>query len=180
MQVNENILLIEDEKNLLSVIKLNLELEGYDVVAFDNGESAWQKFKGSQYSLVVLDVMLPGMDGFELCNNIRKIDKHVPILFLTARGDAEDRIRGLKLGADDYLTKPFHLEELLLRVKGLLKRTSVNITSEQGKDIYLFGGNKVNFLSFEITTADGMIHQISKREMELLKLLIEHKNKCTT
>lgn len=176
MQTNDTILLIEDEKNLLSVIRLNLEMEGYSVVGFDNGEAAWQKFRAGQYALIVLDVMLPGMDGFELCNNIRKVDKHVPILFLTARGDAEDRIRGLKLGADDYLTKPFHLEELLLRVRALIKRTTVNITTVEGKDIYAFGGNKINFLSFEITTADGMKHQISKREIELLKLLIEHKN----
>ena len=173
--MGDTILLIEDEKNLLSVIKLNLEMEGYDVTGFDNGETAWQKFRGSQYSLVVLDVMLPGMDGFELCANIRKVDKHVPILFLTARGDAEDRIKGLKLGADDYLPKPFHLEELLLRVKGLLKRTSSSVPS-QGSEVFSFGGNKIDFLSYEIITTDGIKHQISKREIELLKLLIDHKN----
>src|SRR6185312_3700336 len=170
----DTILLIEDEKNLLSVIKLNLEMEGYAVTAFDNGETAWQKFNGSRYSLIVLDVMLPGMDGFELCRNIRKIDRHTPILFLTARGDAEDRIQGLKLGADDYLVKPFHLEELLLRVKGLIKRSSVPQEKEQNS--YSFGGNSINFLNYEITTAKGEKHQLSKREVELLKLLIEHNN----
>ncbi|HXP51734.1 MAG TPA: response regulator transcription factor [Bacteroidia bacterium] len=175
MQIQDTILLIEDEKNLLSVIKLNLEMEGYAVTAFDNGETAWQKFRGSQYSLIVLDVMLPGMDGFELCANIRKVDKHVPILFLTARGDAEDRIKGLRLGADDYLPKPFHLEELLLRVKGLLKRTSSSAPS-QGSEVFSFAGNKIDFLSYEIITTDGIKHQISKREIELLKLLIDHKN----
>src|ERR1700739_2952708 len=175
MQIQDTILLIEDEKNLLSVIKRNLEMEGYSVTAFDNGETAWQKFRGSQYSLIVLDVMLPGMDGFELCANIRKVDKHVPILFLTARGDAEDRIKGLRLGADDYLPKPFHLEELLLRVKGLLKRTSSSAPS-QGSEVFSFAGNKIDFLSYEIITTDGIKHQISKREIELLKLLIDHKN----
>jgi two-component system alkaline phosphatase synthesis response regulator PhoP len=173
--MEDTILLIEDEKNLLSVIKLNLEMDGYAVTAFDNGETAWQKFRGSQYSLIILDVMLPGMDGFELCRNIRKVDKHTPILFLTARGDAEDRIKGLKLGADDYLPKPFHLEELLLRVKGLLKRSSY-IETPHGDDIFSFGGNTINFPSYEILTRDRIKHQISKREMELLRLLIEHKN----
>lgn len=171
----DTILLIEDEKNLLSVIRLNLEMEGYIVNAFDNGETAWNKFKGAQYSLIILDVMLPGMDGFELCRNIRKVDKHTPILFLTARGDAEDRIMGLKLGADDYLTKPFHLEELLLRVKALIKRTSVS-SSELTGDKFSFEGNTINFLSYEITTANGNTQQITKREIELLRLLIDHKN----
>jgi two-component system alkaline phosphatase synthesis response regulator PhoP len=173
--MQDTILLIEDEKNLLSVIKLNLEMEGYVVTAFDNGETAWQKFRGSQYSLIVLDVMLPGMDGFELCRNIRKVDKQTPILFLTARGDAEDRIKGLKLGADDYLPKPFHLEELLLRVKGLLKRSS-HAEPTQGDTEFSFGGNRINFPSYEIFTADGIKHQVSKREIELLRLLIDHKN----
>ena len=171
----ESILLIEDEKNLLSVIKLNLEMDGYSVTAFDNGETAWQKFKGAQYSLIILDVMLPGMDGFELCRNIRKIDKHTPILFLTARGDAEDRIQGLKLGADDYLSKPFHLEELLLRVKSLIKRSSPGSHSN-GAEKFSFAGNTINFLSFEITTANGVKQQITKREIELLRLLIDHKD----
>lgn len=171
----DSILLIEDEKNLLSVIKLNLEMEGYEVNGFDNGEIAWQKFRGAQYSLIILDVMLPGMDGFELCRNIRKVDKHTPILFLTARGDAEDRIQGLKLGADDYLPKPFHLEELLLRVKSLIKRSSP-VTHTEGNEKFSFAGNTINFLSYEIITADGMKHQIAKREIELLRLLIDHKN----
>ena len=150
-------------------------MEGYSVMAYDNGEAAWEKFRGAQYSLIILDVMLPGMDGFELCRNIRKVDKHTPILFLTARGDADDRIQGLKLGADDYLVKPFHLEELLLRVKGLIKRSSI-ITHSSGNDVFSFDGNIINFPSYEITTFSGNKQQITKREIELLKLLIDHKN----
>jgi len=171
----DEVLLIEDEKNLLSVIRLNLEMEGYSVTAYDNGETAWQKFRGGQYSLIILDVMLPGMDGFELCRNIRKVDRHTPILFLTARGDAEDRIQGLKLGADDYLVKPFHLEELLLRVKGLIRR-GAPVTHSGGSEAFSFDGNTINFLSYEIITANGNKQQITKREIELLRLLIDHKN----
>src|ERR1700679_2790018 len=105
------ILLVEDEKNLLSTIKLNLELEGYEVIAFMTAEDGWVKFKGMQFNLIILDVTLPGMNGYELCENIRRADKKTPILFLTSRSSPEDRISGLKLGADDYLGKPFHLEE---------------------------------------------------------------------
>jgi len=170
----ETILLVEDEKNLLSVIKLNLEMDGYNVIAFDNGEAAWQKFKNAHYSLIILDVMLPGMDGFELCKNIRKTDKQTPILFLTARGDSEDRINGLKLGADDYLVKPFHLEELLLRVKGLLKRSGSAEKPEQQE--YVFKSGKVNFNTYEITTRDGEKKELTKREIELLRLLTSKKN----
>jgi len=168
-------MLVEDEKNLRSVIKLNLELEGYEVTAFDNSIQAWDKFQGAYYSLLILDVMLPGMDGFELCRNIRKVDKHTPVLFLTARGNAEDRINGFKMGADDYLVKPFHVEELLLRVKALLKRTNPKTSSLEMLD-YSFGDNYINFRTFEIKTNKTEQKQLSKKEIDLLKLLIDKKN----
>jgi len=172
---NNTILLVEDEKNLLSVIKLNLEMEGHKVIAFESGLQAWEKFRSANYSLIILDVMLPGMDGFELCRNIRKVDKQTPVLFLTARGAAEDRITGLKIGADDYLIKPFHLEELLLRVKSLLKRTG---SSEKSSEMnsYSFGDNQVNFLTFEIKTKGAKKIELTKKEIELLKFLIDRKN----
>ncbi|HXB13616.1 MAG TPA: response regulator transcription factor [Bacteroidia bacterium] len=169
------ILLVEDEKNLRSVIKLNLEMEGHEIAAFENGAQAWDKFQGGFYSLIILDVMLPGMDGFELCKNIRKVDKHTPVLFLTARGAAEDRITGLKLGADDYLAKPFHLEELLLRVKALIKRAAPQSNVKEMEE-YSFGKNKINFRTFEIITANSEKKELGKKEMDLLKLLIEKKN----
>ncbi len=167
--------MVEDEKNLRSVIKLNLELDAYEIAAFENGAQAWDKFQGGFYSLIILDVMLPGMDGFELCKNIRKVDKHTPILFLTARGAAEDRITGLKLGADDYLVKPFHLEELLLRVKALIKRATPQSNSKELEE-YSFGKNKINFRTFEIITANSEKKELGKKEIDLLKLLIEKKN----
>ena len=169
------ILLVEDEKNLLSVIKLNLELDGYEISAFENGAQAWDKFKGAHYSLIILDVMLPGMDGFELCRNIRKVDKQTPILFLTARGTPEDRISGLKMGADDYLVKPFHLEELLLRVKALLKRSG-SYTGAKEMEEYSFGKNAVNFRTYQVKTRNAGQKQLGKKEIDLLKLLIENKN----
>jgi len=169
------ILLVEDEKNLLSAIKLNLELEGNEVIAFMNAEEAWKRFKGMQFNLIILDVTLPGMSGYDLCENIRKADKKTPILFLTSRSSPEDRIWGLKLGADDYLGKPFHLEELLLRVRALLKRSFAN-NEISGVEEYRFGNCHINFKTYEIQTKEGTIKELSKREIDLLKLLIEHKN----
>ena len=169
------ILLVEDEKNLLSTIKLNLELEGYEVIAFMTAEDGWVKFKGMQFNLIILDVTLPGMNGYELCENIRRADKKTPILFLTSRSSPEDRISGLKLGADDYLGKPFHLEELLLRVKSLLKRSQPD-GETGGLEEYRFGKCSINFKTYEVYTKDGERKELSKREIDLLKLLIERKN----
>ncbi len=169
------ILLVEDEKNLLSTIKLNLELEGYEAIAFMTAEDAWVKFKGMQFNLIILDVTLPGMNGYELCENIRRVDKKTPILFLTSRSSPEDRISGLKLGADDYLGKPFHLEELLLRVKSLLKRSQPD-GETGGLEEYSFGKCSINFKTYEVHTKDGGSKELSKREIDLLKLLIEKKN----
>lgn len=169
------ILLVEDEKNLLSTIKLNLELEGYEVIAFMNAEDAWSKFKSATFSLILLDVTLPGMNGYELCENIRKTDKKTPILFLTSRSSTEDRISGLKLGADDYLGKPFHLEELLLRVKSLLKR-SASDSERSGQEEYHFDNCSINFKTYEVKTKGGEKKELSKREIDLLKLLVEKKN----
>jgi two-component system, OmpR family, alkaline phosphatase synthesis response regulator PhoP len=169
------ILLVEDEKNLLSTIKLNLELEGYEVIAFMNAEDAWAKFKSTTFSLIILDVTLPGMNGYELCENIRKTDKKTPILFLTSRSSTEDRISGLKLGADDYLGKPFHLEELLLRVKSLLKRSGSE-SDANGPEEYHFDNCNINFKTYEVKTKDGEKKELSKREIDLLKLLVERKN----
>jgi two-component system, OmpR family, alkaline phosphatase synthesis response regulator PhoP len=170
-----SILLIEDEKNLLSTIRLNLELEGYEVTAYMSAEEAWQKYKGTSFSLIILDVTLPGMNGYELCENIRKADKKTPILFLTSRSSPEDRISGLKLGADDYLSKPFHLEELLLRVKSLLKRAIPEDEPEMQEE-YRFGNCSINFKTYEVFTKQGEKKELSKREIDLLKLLVERKN----
>jgi len=169
------ILLVEDEKNLLSTIKLNLELEGWDVVPFMNAVDAWHKFKAMQFNLIILDVTLPGMNGYELCENIRKVDKKTPILFLTSRSSPEDRISGLKLGADDYLGKPFHLEELLLRVKSLLKRSQSD-SETNGDEEYRFDKCRINFKTYNVTTKDGEVKELSKREIDLLKLLVTRKN----
>lgn len=168
------VLLVEDEESISDALKLNLELEGYDVTVATDGEIALEVFKKSRFDLIVLDVMLPKLDGFSICQTIRLENTRVPILFLTAKNTAQDRINGLKIGGDDYLTKPFNLEEFLLRVQILVKR-SVEATKGDTKvfNTYEFGNNAVDFSTFEIKTHLGEKKEISKREIHLLKLLIE-------
>lgn len=174
------ILVVEDEENLADVIKMNLELERYDVVHVARGDEAVSTFKKERFDLIVLDVMLPGLDGFAVCQSIRLENTKVPILFLTARSTPTDRINGLKLGGDDYLTKPFNLEEFLLRVQNLLKRTQADVQQHLMPVEVAFGENSVNFQSFEIQTFSGERHVLSKREIMLLKLLIERKNEVVS
>jgi two-component system alkaline phosphatase synthesis response regulator PhoP len=168
--MEKRILLAEDEENLLKTIRLNLELEGYSVVSAIDGESAIRVFEPGEFDLVILDVMLPLVNGFDICSAIREKDTSVPVLFLTAKAEGEDRVRGLKLGADDYLTKPFHLEEFLLRVQNLLKR-SVRKEGVNLMATYSFGSNSINFGSYE-ASGNGQNWSITKREAELLRLLI--------
>lgn len=119
----EKILLVEDDQTLNFIIRDNLEMNGYLVTSTTDGEAAIKAFKSGKFNLCLLDVMLPKKDGFAVAQEIRKIDDHVPVIFLTARSMTEDRITGLTLGADDYMTKPFSMEELLLKIRVFLKRS---------------------------------------------------------
>ncbi|WP_259065303.1 response regulator transcription factor [Mucilaginibacter sp. X4EP1] len=175
MPNKKRILLAEDEEHLLEAIKLNLELEGYKVATANNGKKALQIFKEERFNLVILDVMMPEIDGFVVAETIRLENSDVPIMFLTAKNTNEDKISGLKKGADDYLTKPFNLEELILRVNNLVKR------SLKGDDLkefnsYKIGDKTIHFNSFELVNADDSITALTKKETMLLKLLIERRN----
>lgn len=171
------ILLVEDEEYLRGLIRLNLEMEDYEVVAATNGKDAVKLFHEQHFDLVVLDVMLPEMNGFQVCEQIRLSNVKTPIIFLTAKDSSEDIIQGLKKGGDDYLTKPFVLEEFLLRIKNLLKRTSKE--QEMNLSIYQFGNNTVNFATYEATGDNGHF-QLTKKEALLLKLLIDKKNQVVS
>lgn len=171
------ILLVEDEESLRESLKLNLELEDYEVVATDNGKDAIKYFHEQHFDLAVLDVMLPEVDGFQICEQIRLTNMDMPVIFLTAKDAASDRIAGLKRGADDYITKPFNLEELLLRVSNLIRRTSKS--PENTPEIYEFGGSRVNFVTYE-AEAKGKIFSLTKKEAMLLKLLIDRRNEVVS
>ena len=172
----KNICLIEDEESIVDLIKLNLELEGYKVRSFNHGRKAKEALKEIiESDLIILDVMLPEYSGFDLCKDIRALSE-VPILFLSAKGIASDRIHGLKLGANDYLAKPFDLEELILRIQNLI----VNKPELSSKSIKI-GDVRVNFLSFEATNEQSeTIHVFSKREIELLELFNDNEGKVVS
>jgi two-component system alkaline phosphatase synthesis response regulator PhoP len=174
------ILLVEDEEHLLKTIQLNLEMEKYVVTTAITGIEALKKFRSTSFDLLILDVMLPEMSGFDVCEAIRKENTRLPILFLTAKGSGSDRIQGLKLGADDYLTKPFNLEELLLRVQNLIRRNNPGKETKKNIESYHFGDNEVNFVTYEIKGVSGKITEISKKEIALLKLLIERKGEVVS
>ncbi len=174
------ILLVEDEEHLQEAIKLNLEMEGYKVVATGNGIEAVKIFKQERFNLVVLDVMLPELDGFGVCEAIRLHNSAVPILFLSAKNTSEDKILGLKRGADDYMTKPFNLEEFMLRVQGLIKRGLSQDEKNEINDVFKFDGNEVNFKTYQVTGKDQKEFQLTKKEIALLKLLVERKNEVVS
>ena len=172
------ILLVEDESSLHDLLKMNLEMDGNKVIGAKDGPSAIQKFNDQQFDLVILDIMIPGIDGLNVCENIRLKNQEVPILFLSAKNRVEDRIAGLKKGADDYITKPFNLEELQLRINNLLKR-GVHQQPHQHLREFEFGGNTVNFEKHEAKGVNGHFN-LTKKEVLLLKLLIEHKNEVVS
>ncbi len=164
----KKILLVEDESNLASVIQLNLELENYEVHVCDNGLHSIEKFKSINPDLVILDVMLPELNGIEVCKQLKKINLEVPVLFLSAKSSGAEKIEGLKSGGDDYLTKPFNLEELILRVQNLLRRLPVN----KQEDIFLIDGFLINFSNFTIQNNSKSTIAITNRESKLLKMLV--------
>jgi two-component system, OmpR family, alkaline phosphatase synthesis response regulator PhoP len=174
------ILLAEDEENILEVIKMNLELEDYEVITAKNGSDALQKFRNQHFNLVILDVMMPLMDGFEVCEKIRLEDADTPILFLTAKDTSADKVKGLRMGADDYIAKPFNLEELLLRVKILIKHSVKGTKEEQDLKTYKFGNNEINFVTYEAKGHDGTHYNLTKKEAMLLKLLIDRKGEAVS
>jgi two-component system alkaline phosphatase synthesis response regulator PhoP len=177
-QEKKRILLVEDEKHLAETIKLNLEIEDYHPVLVHDGLSAINKFKEQKFDLVILDIMIPNIDGIAVCENIRLHNAVVPIMFLSAKSSAEDRVLGLKKGGDDYLTKPFNLEELLLRIKKLLNRRDDGETKQNFLD-FSFGDNYVNFDSYEAKGVSGHV-SLTKKEALLLKLLIDNKNEVVS
>lgn len=176
--MKKRILVVEDEKNLAEAVKLNLELEDYHPIVVNDGASAISTFKEQRFDLVILDIMIPNIDGIAVCENIRLHDSDVPIMFLSAKSSAEDRVLGLKKGGDDYLTKPFNLEELLLRVNKLITRNDENGKSESISE-YSFGPNSANFDSYEAVGKDGKF-SLTKKEALLLKLLIENKDEVVS
>jgi two-component system alkaline phosphatase synthesis response regulator PhoP len=174
MKSQYHIFITEDEENLANTIALNLKLENYLVTIARSGSEALKFFakNHASLSLILLDVMLPDINGFDLCKEFKRIDPKLPVIFLTSKNQTSDKINGLKLGADDYITKPFDLEELLLRISNLLKRTQ-----KENDPVFSFGSCKINFNTYEIIDIRGNKQTLSKREIGLLELLTSNPNR---
>jgi two-component system alkaline phosphatase synthesis response regulator PhoP len=170
------VLVVEDDPSLAAGVMENLKAEGYSVTLVTDGQQALAWLRDEGCELIVLDVMLPKIDGFTVCRTLRESGNITPVLFLTARGDPADRVRGLEAGGDDYLAKPFHLKELLLRVRAILRRwdwyRSASATSATA--VLCFGGNEVDFRAFRARAWNGSIQELTEKEAMILKVLAEH------
>jgi DNA-binding response OmpR family regulator len=169
------ILIVEDEPNMRLGLKDNLEFEGYEVDFAEDGETGLKDILDGNYNLVLLDVMLPRMSGFDVCRNVRKKGNNVPIILLTAKGEEIDKVLGLELGADDYVTKPFGLRELLARIKAILRRNESSSQSQQKNIFISIGRIEVNFSSYN-ALENGLAVQMSHKEFEILSYLWNNRN----
>ena len=169
-----NVLLAEDDQNLGTILKSYLEAKGFRTTLCDNGKIALEAFKKNEYNFCIFDVMMPVMDGFTLAKEVRKLDKKVPLLFLTAKTMQEDKLEGFELGADDYITKPFSMEELLVRLKAILRRSNME-DSKHVNHIYKFGKYSFDYDHQQLSI--GKKHEkLTSKEAELLKLLCDNLN----
>ncbi|WP_026764335.1 response regulator transcription factor [Sediminibacterium salmoneum] len=175
-----NILIVEDELNLHEALKLNLEMEGYEVTSAFDGNEALKKVENAYFDLIIMDIMLPELDGISVTESIRVHNNEVPILMLSAKNTPADKVLGLKKGADDYLTKPFNLDELLIRVSKLIEKNKRLQVKESIGDQYKFGNNLIDFKAQDAITWNGQHVDLSKKEAMLLKLLIENKGEVVT
>jgi two-component system alkaline phosphatase synthesis response regulator PhoP len=172
-----SILVVDDEAHLAAGIRENLEAEGYRTEVAHDGLTGLACIRERHFDLIVLDVMMPNMDGVQLCEQIRREGHQTPVLFLTVKGDVEDRVRGFEAGGDDYLAKPFHLKELLLRVAAILKRST---WYQAGNAPLNFGGNWVDFKTYEARAWDGAEHALTHKEAMILKALAERPGEIVT
>lgn len=174
--MNNRVLLVEDDSSLSEVIFDYLEMNNFEVDLCQDGKEAWKAFNNNKYNICVIDVMLPRLDGFSLAEKIRKEDKYIPIIFMTAKSMQEDKIKGLKIGADDYLTKPFDPEELVLRIKAILKRSNLAKDSfETLEEIVDIGPYKFNTATFELNKKDKSL-KLTPKEGKLLCMLYKKKS----
>lgn len=171
------VLLLEDDDNLGQILKEYLELKGFIPTLCRDGKAGLQAFQKGKYDLCIFDVMMPIMDGFTVAEEVRKIDKQTPIIFLTAKAMKEDAIQGLKLGADDYLTKPFSMEELRLRIAAILRRTKLSLEHQQAPELKSYTLGHFKFDSdLQVLKGGGEEFKLTSKEAELLTMLCQNKN----
>jgi len=176
LKYNKTILVVDDEEHILELIKFNLEREGYTVLLCDNGEDSIPMIQNNAVDLVILDLMLPGINGIEVLRRLHRIDtfENVPVIMLTAKSEESDRILGLELGADDYITKPFSVRELIARIKAVLRRSEGR---QEGKDKMISVKDLIINIEKHIVTISGDPIELTLKEFELLKILSENRGK---
>jgi two-component system, OmpR family, alkaline phosphatase synthesis response regulator PhoP len=178
MKSPARILVVDDEAHLAAGIRENLEAEGYRTEVAHDGQTGLERLRAEPFDLVVLDVMMPNMDGLELCAQLRRDGIQTPVLFLTVKGAAADRVRGFEAGGDDYLAKPFHLKELLLRVAAILRRSSWYQSSASAA--LEFDGNRIDFRTYEARAWDGSQHSLTHKEAMILRVLADQPGNIVT
>jgi len=169
------VLLAEDDKNLGSVLTSYLEAKGYPTTLCVNGQEAFNKFSADTFDFCIVDVMMPVMDGFTLAKEIREVDKKIPILFLTAKAMQEDKLKGFELGADDYVTKPFSMEELLLRMRAIIRRSTESKSMDTSRNIYEVGKFVFDY-NRQLLKIEGTGQKLTSKETELLRMLCDNVN----
>jgi len=177
--MKKHILIVEDEEHLAEALAHNLQFEDYATTMAFDGEQGLKLAQSIHFDLIVLDIMMPKLDGLEVCRRIRAAGSRVPILFLTAKASDADRVLGLKIGGDDYMAKPFLLEELILRIQGILRRQDWYRSAPEQQEVFRFGDNEVNFLTYEAKSGGKNI-SLTEKECMLMKLLAERRNQVVS
>ncbi len=175
MNAKANILLVEDDESLGFLIKDNLTKNGWSIQLCTDGEKGWSTYKSQEFDLCVLDVMLPHQDGFSLATEIRKIDQHIPIIFLTAKNMTEDKIRGFQIGADDYITKPFSIDEFLYRIEAILRRTNGLEKTREPEEL-TFHNARLDIHNLKLFVGDES-SQLTHKECKLLQIFFQNPNR---
>ena len=173
---NNKVLIVDDDENIVELMRINFIKEGFDTCTANDGEEAVERFKTEAPSIVILDVMMPKMDGWQVCREIRRIS-NIPIIMLTAKGETFDKVLGLELGADDYMVKPFETKELIARVKAVLRRSESKQTTAEKEVVY--PKLNINISNYELRL-DGKLVEVPPKELELLYFLASHPNKVFT
>ena len=173
------ILIVEDEEAMRNGLKDNLEFEGYEIETAEDGKIGLSKINNNKYDLIVMDVMMPNLSGFEVCKKMRSAGNKTPVILLTARGEEIDKILGLELGADDYITKPFSVRELIARIKAILRRTENNTNNDSNNVLLNLGRLKLDFTNYAAYENESEV-SMTHREFELIKYLYERRNQTVS
>jgi two-component system alkaline phosphatase synthesis response regulator PhoP len=168
----KRLLLVEDDPGLADGLLINLEAEGYEVVHVDDGDAVLSEFQRGNYDFILMDIMLPGTDGITLCKQIRATGSTLPILFISARDQTDEKIEGIVAGGDDYITKPFEVAELLARIQGIFRRQAWLSKKDDIADFFEFDGRSINFKTYEATGPGGTF-PLTKKECMVMKYLVE-------